>query len=191
MRYLKYFLYFLFALISVLLIVGLIVKKIEYSASITVDKPVKEVWAVYQDENKMKEWLEGFETIELVKGNKNEIGSEYLVKINQEGQVIEMKEILNDFEEFKNVNFDFDNDFMLMNYDVEFSENQGTTTIKTHSIVKGHGIMMRAFMPFIKSSMIAQEEKNLAALKEVIEANQTDYYPKAQEVEETEMQENE
>ena len=57
------------------------------------------------------------------------------------------------------------------------TENENGTTIHSRSIVRGHGILMRAMMPFIKGSMIAQEEKNLSGLKEVIEANQKDYYP--------------
>ena len=71
------------------------------------NKPLKEVWAVYQDEGKMKDWLEGFESIELVKGNRNDIGSEYIVKMNQEGQTFEIKETLKSYKEFENINFDF------------------------------------------------------------------------------------
>tara|TARA_B100000497_G_C7658064_1_gene396211 strand:- start:992 stop:1492 length:501 start_codon:yes stop_codon:yes gene_type:complete len=150
---------------------------VEYSSHVSINKPLKEVWAVYQDEGKMRDWLEGFESIELVKGNRNDIGSEYIVKMNQEGQTFEIKETLKSYKEFENINFDFDNEMMLMNYNTEFTENEIGTTIHSRSIVRGHGILMRAMMPFIKGSMIAQEEKNLRGLKEVIEANQKDYYP--------------
>ncbi|MDG2450487.1 MAG: SRPBCC family protein [Saprospiraceae bacterium] len=177
MKYLKYLLYLILTLVVCLLLIGTFIKKVEYSSHVSINKPLKEVWAVYQDEGKMRDWLEGFESIELVKGNRNDIGSEYIVKMNQEGQTFEIKETLKSYKEFENINFDFDNEMMLMNYNTEFTENEIGTTIHSRSIVRGHGILMRAMMPFIKGSMIAQEEKNLRGLKEVIEANQKDYYP--------------
>ena len=177
MKYLRYLLYIVFGLLTCFLLVGLFVKQVEYSSEVTVNKPAKEAWAVYQDESKMKDWLEGFESIKLTKGEKNEIGSEYLVTINQDGETFEIKEILNSFKEFENVNFDFDNDFMLMNYNIDFLDSEGSTKIKSHSIVQPHGLFMRAMTPLIKGSMIAQEEKHMNDLKKVIESNTTDYFP--------------
>ena len=115
MKYLKYLLYLVLGLIVCLLLIGTFIKKVEYSSHVSVNKPLKEVWAVYQDEGKMRDWLEGFESIELVKGNRNDIGSEYIVKMNQEGQTFEIKETLKSYKEFENINFDFYNEMMLMN----------------------------------------------------------------------------
>ncbi len=134
----------------------------------------------------MKEWLEGFESNELVKGEENEVGSEYLVTINQEGKPFEMTEIIRDIQEFESVTFDFDNDFMFMNYNAKFSEEDDGTVINTQSIVRGRGIFSRALMIFFKGSLIAQEEKHLNDLKRVIEENETDYFPENVEAIESE-----
>ena len=61
-----------------------------------------------------------------------------------------------------------------------FDEQGGKTKIKTESRVEGKGIMMKsmfAIMDMLTGSFQSQEEKNINALKKVIESNTTDYYP--------------
>lgn len=149
---------------------------------VTVDKPLKEAWAVHSDVSKFPLWLEGFKSIEHIHGEKGAIGSRYKVIVNPgNGQDdFEMIETVVDKKDYQYLSFHFDSDMMVFNQTTKFSETNGKTIIATDSKVKGNGIMMRsmfALMEMFGGSFQAQEEKNVEALKKVIESNTTNYQP--------------
>ncbi len=70
---------------------------------------------------------------------------------------------------------------------IHHSENDGKATVRTESQVSGKGMLMRsmfAIMDMFAGSFQTQEEKNIEALKKVIEENETDYYPAPVEIKE-------
>jgi len=187
MKILKNLLYVIIGLILLFLIMGMIKPTVEYGHEITVNKSVKEAWAVHQDESRLGEWLAGFKSIELLEGESGAVGSKYKVLVNPgEGQEdFEMTETITEMEAFKKVGMQFDSDMMIFDQTTTFGEKDGKTTIKTDSKVKGKGIMMRsmfAVMEMFGGSFQKQEELNVDALKKVIEENTTDYYPVVEEV---------
>ena len=62
--------------------VGLFKSEVNYGHTIEVNKPLKEAWAVSQDDSKFDQWLKGFKSIELLSGQKNVAGSTYKVIVN-------------------------------------------------------------------------------------------------------------
>ena len=66
---------------------------------------------------------------------------------------------------------------MTMDYTIDFSENDGKTTIKSSTIAKGEGLFMRSIFSFMEGSMQAQEDENMNNLKTLIEENTTNYFP--------------
>ena len=182
MKILKYILIVLAVLVVIFIAIGFIVPTVEYGHEITVDKPLKEAWAVSQDETKFAQWLEGYKSIELISGEKGKVGSKYKVVVNPgEGQEdFEMIETVVAKKEFDHVNMHFDSDMMDFDQKIIYTEVDGKTKIKTESTVSAKGMMMRsmfAFMEMVGGVFHAQEKKNIEALKKVIEENTTDYYP--------------
>lgn len=182
MKILKYLLYFVVGLVLLFLLIGFIKPSVSYGHEITVDKPVQEAWAVHQDETKFDQWLTGFKSIDLISGEEGAVGSKYKVVVDPgEGQPdFEMIETLTAKEEFDHISMDFDSEMMFFEQTTSFLETDGKTTIKTDSKVSGKGMIMRsmfALMEMLGGSFQTQEEKNIDALKKVIEANTTDYYP--------------
>lgn len=182
MKILKYFLYAIVAFVVIFFAIGLLKPSVNYGHEITVNKSVEEAWAVHQDESKFGLWLDGFKSIDLIEGEAGAVGSKYKVVVNPgEGQPdFEMIETVVALEEFDHVELSFDSEMMRFDQTTTFSESDGKTTIKTESKVKGNGIIMRslfALMEMFGGSFQTQEEKNVEALKKVIEENTTDYYP--------------
>ena len=182
MKFLKYLLYLIGGLLFLFLAIGFIKPSVNYGHEITVNKSLKEAWAVQQDESKLGEWLAGFKSIDLISGEAGEVGSKYKVVVNpEEGQPdFEMTETVISKSEFDHMALSFDSEMMLFDQTISFSETDGKTTIKTDSKVSGKGMMMRslfALMEMFSGSFQAQEVKNVEALKKVIEENTTDYYP--------------
>lgn len=180
MKILKYTLFLLVGFVILFIALGFIHPTINYGHTITVDKPIQEAWAVHQDESKFPEWLEGFKSIDLISGENGKVGSKYKVVVNPgEGQPdFEMTETLISKKDFDHMNMSFDSDMMLFDQITSFAEVNGKTTIKTDSKVSGKGMLMRsmfALMEMTTGSFQKQEEKNIEALKRVIEQNTTDY----------------
>ena len=81
MKVLKYILFLIIGLVVLYFAIGLIKPVVQYGHEVTVNKPVKEAWAVAQDETKYGQWLKGFKSIELLEGEKGKAGSKYKVVV--------------------------------------------------------------------------------------------------------------
>ena len=182
MKIIKYFLYAILFLVVVFFAIGLLKPSISYGHEITVNKSVKEAWAVASDETKYGEWLKGYISSELLSGDEQAVGSKYKVIVNPgEGQDnFEMTQSITDMKEFEWVKMNFDSDFMEMDQTITYDEKDGKTTVTSDNVVRGKGIMGRAMfaiMEMLGGAFTKQETMNMEGLKKVIEANTTDYYP--------------
>ena len=188
MKILKYLLFALAALFILFFAFGLLNPSVSYGHEITADKSVEEAWAVSQDESKYTEWLAGFQSIELLSGEKGAEGSTYKVVVDPgEGQPeFVMTETVTSIKEFDHVTMHFDSEMMDFEQTMTFKENDGKTTIATDSKVIGKGLMSRsmfAIMEILGGAFTAQEAENIEALKKLINENTTDYYPEPEIIE--------
>ena len=186
MKVLKILLFVFIGLILLFFLAGLLRPTVSYGHQITVNKDIKEAWAVYQDVSKYNQWLEGFKSIKLMEGEKNAVGSKYKVVVNPgDGQPdFEMIETVESFKEFDHMTLHFDSDVMIFDQITTFVESNGKTKIKTDSKVRGKGIFLRSvfsLMELFTGSFQKQETKNIENLKKVIESNKIDYYSTSME----------
>lgn len=177
-----YLLLFVIGLVLLFFAMGLFNSSVQYGHEISVDKPIKEAWAVAMDESKYDLWLEGFKSMELISGEYGEVGSKYKIIVNpgEDQEDFEMIETVVSKEPLEHVKMDFDSEFMIFKQTMTFEENDARTSIKTDSRVIGKSLFMRsmfACMETLTGSFTKQETKNIEALKRVIEENSKDYYP--------------
>ena len=187
MKILKYLLYAILLLIVLFFAAGLFTSSISYGYQIEVDKPVEEAWAVSHDESKYADWLKGFTSLELLEGEKFAVGSKYKVVVTPyEGKPgFEMIETITSIKENDHITMEFDSDYNKFIQTITFSEDEGTTTVKTDSKVLGNGIMYRslyATMHMLGDVFTKQEAENLENLKVLIQENTTDYFPEPVEL---------
>lgn len=178
MKYLKYPIAILATLFLVFLGRGFITPSISYGSEITVDKPIKEAWAVMNDESKISEWLKGITNVEHVSGEKGTVGAVTKYTFDDDGSESTVIETIKDIKPDKSIIMTFEMEgAMRMNYFVEFTEKEGGTHIKSNTTTIGEGIFMRSLVPFLEGTMKAQEDENMANLKNVINENTTNYFP--------------
>lgn len=180
MKTLKYILIAILVLIVLFFAMGLIKPTVNYGHEIIVDKPLKEAWAVTQDESKYDKWLEGFKSIELIEGQQNELGSKYKVIVEPgEGQPrFEMTQTLVSLKELEHVELHFDSEFMDFEQKIIFSVKEGKSSVRSESKVMAKNLAsksMFAIMETFGGAFTKQEKKNFEALKKLIEENTTDY----------------
>ena len=177
MKYLKYFLGLLLILIVVFTLLGVFKPTLSYDCEIRVDKPVVEAWAVTQDEEKMSEWLSGFQRYEHVSGTPGTVGAVSNVYFDNNGQQMKIKETITEIVPDESISMNFVDDFMTMDYKLSMASVEGETKIVSTTEAKGNGMISRSIMALIGGSIKAQEDANLALLKTAIENNTKVYSP--------------
>ena len=178
MKILKFFLGFLVLLTLIFVIRGLITPSIEYSSDIDVDKPIEEAWEVMQDESKISEWLQGIQDYKHISGEKGTVGAVTEYTFMQGGQQSTVIETIKSITPQKQIKMDFASPgAMDMAYTVDYTTKEGMTNIKSSTIVTGQGFFMKCLMPWLKGTMIAQEDLNMSNLQILINENTTNYFP--------------
>jgi len=177
MKYLKYILGIIAILIIIFVVIGFIKPDITYDCEVMVDKSLEESWKVMQDEDKMSEWLEGFQQVEQVSGTPGTVGAVSNVYFITDGQKMTIKETITDIKPNESIEMLFESDFMNMDYKLKMASVNGKTKISSNTNAKGNGMFSKSIMALMGNSLKAQEETNLTNLKKTIEANTKDYYP--------------
>ncbi|WP_378183372.1 SRPBCC family protein [Aquimarina sp. SS2-1] len=177
MKYLKYLLILFIILALVFFGRGLLTPSVPYENEITVNKPANEAWAVMSDESNLPKWIEGYKRTELVSGTANTVGAVSKVYVEDNDEEMMMEETITALKPNEHMAMTFTMDFMDMDYEINFKENDGKTTISSKSTVKGNGIFAKSLVAFISGSMKEQEDKNLSSLKKIIEENTKNYFP--------------
>ena len=179
MKFLKILIGILLVLVLLFFGRGLLTPSVNYESKIAVNKPAKEAWAVMSDEANLPKWIKGFKKTELVSGTANTIGAVSKVYVEEEGQETIMKETITDIKLHEKMAMKFSMDFMDMDYEMNFKEKDGKTTITTNSTTYGNGLFAKSIVSFIQGAMKTQEDENLNNLKKLIEANTKNYFPEA------------
>mgnify|MGYP000135582922 FL=1 len=71
---------------------GLIVKETSYQVKVEINKPISEVFIAFNDQEKMSEWLPEIKAVEPINIKPGIVGSEYKMTVDNNGQLVVMKE---------------------------------------------------------------------------------------------------
>ncbi|MBT8220064.1 MAG: SRPBCC family protein [Bacteroidia bacterium] len=177
MKYLKYILGIIAILAIAFILLGFIKPKLSYDCEIMVDKPVAESWAVIQDQEKLSEWLPGFQKIEHISGTPGTVGAVSDVYFDANGEQTVIRETITDIVPNESISMTYTSDFMDMDYTMNMSSNNGITKIYSSTTVVGNGAFSKSMVALIGSGIKGQEETNLVNIKKTIEQNTKDYLP--------------
>jgi len=175
MKILKYLLAIILLLIIIFFGKGVMTPSVSYENEIIVNKSAQESWDVMSDDANLPKWISGFVKSELISGSPNTKGAVSKVYVNEKGQESVMEETIIDAVENKLLSMHFTMDFMDMDYEMSFDENNGKTTIRTKSKAIGNGLFAKSLISFMKGGMTSQEDKNLGNLKKLIDENTKRY----------------
>jgi len=177
MKYLKYLLYLIIVLVILFIGKGILSSPISYESEVMVNKPAEEAWAVMSDEANLPKWIKGFKKTELVSGTENTVGAVSKVYVEENGEDMVMEETITAIKPNEHLAMAFTMDFMDMDYEMFFKENEGKTTITTKSTTTGNGVIAKSIISFMPDAMKKQEDENLNNLKKLIEGNTKNYFP--------------
>ena len=176
MKLLKIIFGIILLLTVLFLLAGVFTPNISYTSEVTVDKPLKEAWAVMQDESKLSQWITGYIKSELIEGTAGQVGSVSNIYVADKDKEMVMKETVTKLEPEQAIGMLFQMDFMDMDYEMNLEPQGDKTIIKSSSTTTGNHILAKSMIAVMKGGFITQEDTNMNKLKKVIEDNTTDYF---------------
>tara|TARA_B110000091_G_scaffold138804_1_gene148396 strand:+ start:4115 stop:4627 length:513 start_codon:yes stop_codon:yes gene_type:complete len=148
---------------------GLFVKETTYQVTVTLNKPVSEVFARFNDPRNSKDWIPEIKSIVALNENLGKVGSTYQIVIENKGQEITMTQKVIAFVPNEKVTFYFDAESMLKTDDYVFTEKLGVTTIQLSAICVSDSYIMACMFPYFKGTFKAQDQGYLNRFKAFLE----------------------
>lgn len=152
--------------------VGFMTPELSYENTVKINAPVEKSFSLFMDETTMNEWMPTLKSIENVSGAPQEVGSKWKLIFDQDGEIIELLEVVIAFEPNQRFAFDMDAEPFVGAADIRFHAIDSTTSeITATTIVNGKGIIWKSVLALSKSMMQSQSQEQYEMLKKVIEAN--------------------
>ena len=144
---------------------GLVVKESNYSLEIEVDKPISETFRLFNDQSTTKEWIPEFQKIEVINEKPGVTGSEYRITVDNNGQMISMKEKVLAYVENEKVTLYVDSESVLKTNDYSFTSEGGKTKIKLDVTYQGESYILNCVFPYFKGTFKGIDEGYLQNFK--------------------------
>ena len=135
MKTIKVILIIISTLVVAFLATGLLVQQTNYSATVSIDKPIDEVFSNFMQIDSVKNWIPDIKSVKPVNINPGITGSVYDVVVLNQGQEIIMTEKIMAYVLNEKVTLFYDAENMLKKDDYLFSEENGTTTITLNAVL--------------------------------------------------------
>lgn len=176
MKFLKYCLLIIGVLFLALVAVGIFKTNFESKASIEINAPQSQVFAVYNNPLLYKRWMSNFEAIEQLDGTPNSIGNKHRLKFTTEtGEITTLDKTLAQYQSPELVAYDYENQWLTGSSEARFSNTEtGTTRIDLDLTYSGQGIVQNSLLFLMGSSIDQGHQVNLEQLKALIEQSAPD-----------------
>jgi len=176
MKVLKYGFILIGTLFMVLVAIGIFKRDFESKASVTIEAPAAQVFAVYNNPLLLNHWVAEFHSIENISGSLNELGSQWQMNYQStEGTPIKMQHTLTSYIANQQVGYDYANEWLTGKTLVSFeATDNGTTSVSMVQQYSGKGIVQNAILFLIQGSIEEVNQSNLEQLKKLIESTHPD-----------------
>ena len=135
-----------------LVVMGLFVDEVHYTATVRVRAPLAESWATFMDGDRLHEWLDGLDRIRLHFENGDSL-LETVVSLTPEESYV----------------FDMETDWFTGQTSVTFEPQEDYTRIQQAVVIRGSTFIARAIFPVFKPLIQRQQIDALDRLKEIIQ----------------------
>jgi hypothetical protein len=169
MKTIKVILIIISTLVVAFLATGLLVQQTNYSATVSINKPVDEVFNDFMQIDSVKNWIPDIKSVKPVNINSGIIGSVYDVVVLNQGQEIAMTEKIMAYVLNEKVTLFYDAENMLKKDDYLFSEENGITTITLNAACQSESFIMACMFPYFRGTFQAQDQSYLNNFKTFLE----------------------
>ena len=165
MKVIKIILGIISVVVIAFFLTGLIVKETTYTAQVSVNKPISNVFKTFNNSENIKKWIPEVKSFEVVNKNPGKTGSVYKIVIDNQGQEITMTEKVMAYVENEKVTLFFDAEGMLKKDDYTFTEKDGVTTVTLNASCQSYTYLMACVYPLFKGTFQKQDQSYLNNFK--------------------------
>lgn len=169
MKAIKIILVIITILMAGFFVTGLLIKETVYNTEVTVNKPIEEVFELFNDTSRIKEWVTDLKSVEIMKETPSVTGSVYKMTVDNRGKQVAMTKKVLAYVPNEKVTHFFDAENMLKTDDFLFVEKDGKTTIKKTSSCKSESYIMSCIFPYFKNTFKEIDQKYLNNFKDIAE----------------------
>ena len=169
MKTIKVILIIISTLVVAFLATGLLVQQTNYSATVSIDKPIDKVFSNFMQIDSVKNWISDIKSVKPVNINPGITGSVYDVVVLNQGQEIIMTEKIMAYVLNEKVTLFYDAENMLKKDDYLFSEENGITTITLNAACQSESFIMACMFPYFRGTFQAQDQSYLNNFKKFLE----------------------
>lgn len=144
---------------------GLVIKDSSYSIEITVDKPLKETFAKFNDMSTIKEWIPEYTSVETISQKPEVTGSIYNIIVDNQGQKVTIEEKILAYIENEKVTLFFNREGVIETDDYAFKSDGSKTTITLNSNYQAKSYILGCVLPYFKGTFKGVDQKYLENFK--------------------------
>jgi uncharacterized membrane protein len=144
---------------------GLFLNKQEYQLETEIKRPVGEVFQLFNNHDRISEWLTEIKSFEPIAETENKIGSEYKMMVDNDGKIVELIETLTDYKENEMVKMEFVAGWMHKYNHFTFSESENGTKMIAHYSIEGTNPFAKSLFLFFTKSFQEIDGTNLERFK--------------------------
>lgn len=169
MRALKYGIIILVLLTIGFFSIGFIKPTVEFQTKVTAEKPLEYSFAIFSNPMFISDWMTGLKSIAYVSGVPYQVGNQWELTMEYEGEKFVFIQEITGFEMYKNFQFTLRNDQLHIDVRIDFEETDGKTTITTTNTIRCKNILWRSYFPFIIDDIQKSSQEEYDNLKALIE----------------------
>ncbi|SEC92059.1 Polyketide cyclase / dehydrase and lipid transport [Tenacibaculum sp. MAR_2009_124] len=152
--------------------IGIFVQELNYTSKVTIDKPLSEVFKLFNNDEKMSKWIPEIKSIKSVLKTEEIKGSTFLVTVNNQGNEVVLEEKVLDFIDNKKVRLLFKGGGMLKVGGYSFETlSDGMTQLTLESNVKSDNFILGCLLPLMKGKLADQDQQYLNNFKKFAESS--------------------
>ena len=165
------------AAVLALVIMGLFMNEVQYTATVRIHGSIEDTWQIFTDLDRRVEWLEGFEYAQQVSGNAFEIGA---VSIHHFEGGNTYHETVTSVVEHQQLTTTIATDLFTGTVTTTLEDQGDAVRLQQHTLLTGETFFWRAILPLFKPLMQRQLIDSLDRLEELVEQGTARQSPAAQ-----------
>lgn len=137
---------------------------------VEISAPIDYTWDIYHNQDMLKKWVPGLETIELKTKEGSVVGAEYeLTIIDQAGTQSTMHEKITTFDKPNRFGMDYSNSMLTGSTEVLFEAKGDSTIVTAQNQYQGTSIFLKSMFHFFAGKITEQTTNQYADLKTLVE----------------------
>ncbi len=149
---------------------GLFLKETSYQVGVQIKRPIAEVFAVFSDQNAMKNWLPEIQSISPVSLKPGIVGSEYEIVVHANDQASTIIKKILSYVPNQKMTYYIEAQNVLRTDNYTFTEKNGTTFMLKEVSCRSESHIINCMFPYLKSVFRDLDQEQMDSFKAYIES---------------------